>query len=69
MTKDDRSVVITPVPTHSDIASRVSTHREAVTRELNDLVRIGLLELPQGNDLVIRDMAELERLVAEGDAK
>ena len=30
---------IAPAPTHVEIASRVSTHREAVTRELNRLAR------------------------------
>ena len=29
-------------PTHAELASRVSTHREAVTRELNRLSRLGL---------------------------
>lgn len=62
--KGERSVTITPTPTHFDIASRVSTHREAVTRELNELARSGLIER-QGNALVIRDIEELERLVAE----
>ena len=57
-------ITITPTPTHSDIASRVSTHREAVTRELNELARSGLIER-RGDTLVIRDIGELERLVAE----
>jgi CRP/FNR family cyclic AMP-dependent transcriptional regulator len=63
---DGPSATITPVPTHSDIASRVSTHREAVTRELNELSRNGVIERA-GNGLVVRDMRQLERLVAEGD--
>ncbi|MEP6879447.1 MAG: Crp/Fnr family transcriptional regulator, partial [Nitrosospira sp.] len=32
-------VILSPAPTHVDIANRLSTHREAVTRELNDLAR------------------------------
>jgi CRP/FNR family transcriptional regulator, cyclic AMP receptor protein len=63
-----QSVTITPVPTHSDIASRVSTHREAVTRELNELARIGMIER-RGNDLIVRNIQELERLVAEADGR
>ena len=39
---------IVPAPTHVEIASRVSTHREAVTRELTRLTRLGILER-QGN--------------------
>ena len=31
-------------PTHKEIANRVNTHREAVTRELNELSRMGLIE-------------------------
>lgn len=32
-------VVIKPMPTHADIAARIGTHREAVTRELNLLAK------------------------------
>ena len=59
------TAVITPVPTHSDIASRVSTHREAVTRELNVLTRDGLIERRDGT-LVIVDIARLAKLVETG---
>lgn len=30
-------------PTHREIANRVNTHREAVTKELNELTRLGLI--------------------------
>ena len=59
------SVSLSPPPTHADIASRVATHREAVTRELNALASSGLLERQPGA-LVIRDIAGLEFLVKEG---
>ncbi len=55
---------ISPAPTHAEIASRISTHREAVTRELNELVRAGLLERCSGG-LIIRDVARLARLVED----
>jgi CRP/FNR family transcriptional regulator, cyclic AMP receptor protein len=55
---------ITPAPTHSEIASRVSTHREAVTRELNHLAQDGLIERHRGG-LTILDVARLSRLVEE----
>lgn len=61
---DAGSAVIAPAPTHADIASRVSTHREAVTRELNRLAHEGLLERRSGT-LVIRDVTRLETLVKE----
>ncbi|HYG88687.1 MAG TPA: Crp/Fnr family transcriptional regulator [Azospirillum sp.] len=54
--------VIPRMPTHAEIASRVGTHREAVTRELNQLLRDGLLE-KHGSVLVVGDVAALERLV------
>jgi CRP/FNR family transcriptional regulator, cyclic AMP receptor protein len=61
----DRSIaVISPAPTHAEIASRISTHREAVTRELNELVRAKLIE-KRGNDLIIRDVATLESMVED----
>src|SRR5262249_23580290 len=34
---------IAPAPTHTEIAARVSTHREAVTRELARLSRLGVI--------------------------
>jgi len=57
-------VQVCPTPTHSEIASRVSTHREAVTRELNRLRKIGVLE--SGNrGLVIADYDRLAEMVIE----
>lgn len=55
---------ISPAPTHADIASRISTHREAVTRELNELTKSGLIRR-DGRTLIISDLAELERMVHE----
>lgn len=56
--------IIAPAPTHAEIASRISTHREAVTRELAELVRAGMVER-RGNALVIRDLAALADLLQE----
>jgi CRP-like cAMP-binding protein len=55
---------IDPAPKHADLASRVSTYREQVTRELSALVKRGILERGE-RALVIRDVAALERLVEE----
>jgi CRP-like cAMP-binding protein len=61
----DRAIaVIAPAPTHAEIASRISTHREAVTRELNELARAKLIE-KRGSALVIRDIAALASMVEE----
>ncbi|MDH3317074.1 MAG: Crp/Fnr family transcriptional regulator [Gammaproteobacteria bacterium] len=62
--KEDNAIVISPIPTHANIASRVSTHREAVTRELNELAHIGLVERRSGA-LVIKNVARLQRMVEE----
>lgn len=61
---EDNRAVLSPAPTHSDIASRVSTHREAVTRELNVLAREGLMER-SGGAVVITDVARLAKMVEE----
>ncbi len=61
---DRTSAVIAPAPTHAEIASRISTHREAVTRELNELARAKLIE-KRGSVLVIRDIEALAEMVEE----
>jgi adenylate cyclase len=51
-------------PTHHEIASRVGTSREEVTRELSRLARQGLLERA-GPALLLRDVSALQKLVAD----
>ena len=53
-----------PMPTHVDIAARVSTYREQVTREISAMVKEGLV-LRDGHALVVPDVLRLERIVAE----
>ena len=60
--RDGKRVRISPVPTHTEIASRVSTHREAVTRELTRLSRIGLIERER-NALLVKDVERLAEMV------
>jgi CRP-like cAMP-binding protein len=62
--RDENSAAINPAPTHGEIASRVSTHREAVTRELNHLTQIGLIERRRGS-LTVLDVGRLARLVED----
>lgn len=47
-------VKIAPPPTHAEIAARVSTHREAVTRELKSLERAGLIERRRGAIVLLK---------------
>jgi CRP-like cAMP-binding protein len=58
--REVRGARLEPAPTHAEIASRVSTHREAVTRELNRLSRMGIIERRRRMLLV----CDLDRLAA-----
>jgi CRP-like cAMP-binding protein len=55
---------ITPAPTHSEIAARISTHREAVSREFSHMRELGLIER-QGRTLVVKDLLRLEQMVQD----
>jgi CRP-like cAMP-binding protein len=57
-------VVLSPAPSLSDIAGRISTHREAVSRELSRLVTGGLLRRERGN-LIVVSVTKLAKLVHE----
>ena len=59
---------IAPAPTHVEIASRVSTHREAVTREFNRLSRMGLIER-RGGTLLVKDLDRLAKMVHEASGE
>lgn len=54
---DDRAA-IGPAPTHYEIAARIGSHREAVTRELNELEAAGLIELGRGR-IAVKSVAAL----------
>jgi len=56
---------IKPAPTHFDLAARISTHREAVSRAMSELARLKLIEKRRGS-LVLRDLQALRSL---GDIK
>jgi len=63
-TREGKGARINPAPTHAEIASRVSTHREAVTRELNRLSRVGIIERRSGA-LVVHDLDRLAAMLNE----
>jgi CRP/FNR family cyclic AMP-dependent transcriptional regulator len=63
MSSDD-SATIQHFPTHNEIANRVNTHREAVTRELNELSRMGLIEQNQ-RVLTVLAVSRLMELLPE----
>ena len=62
--KGDKRADISPIPTHSDIASRASTTRETVTRVLSDLAKNGVVER-QKEALVVLGVEQLSDMVEE----
>ena len=60
--REGRIANISGAPTHLEIASRTSTHREAVSRELSRLSRLGLLER-RGRGLLVKDVDRLAAMV------
>ncbi|MCW6513148.1 Crp/Fnr family transcriptional regulator [Lichenifustis flavocetrariae] len=65
--KSEAAWSVSPPPTHVELASRIATHREAVTRELKALERSGLIERRRGA-LVLRDPEKLRAMVEEAEA-
>ena len=60
----DGQVSISPAPTHFELAAKISTHREAVSREMSALAKRGLIE-KRGNRLMLHDLAALEMLAVK----
>lgn len=56
--------IISPPPTHAELAARIATHREGVAREMKALERAGLLERRRGA-LALLDPAALESAIAQ----
>jgi CRP-like cAMP-binding protein len=66
--RQGKKVSISPIPTHAEMASRISTHREAVTRELNRLSKLGIVQRC-GSALLVNDIEWLEELVHEASGE
>jgi CRP-like cAMP-binding protein len=60
-TQFSNGVVIRPAPTHYEIAARIGSHREAVTREVNRLEAAGVVEVRRRH-LRIIDMGRLQQM-------
>lgn len=60
-TGDDEAAEIRPAPTHFDLAARISTHREAVSREMSRLAKRELIQRRRG----ALHIPSLPRLAAE----
>ena len=64
----DNRALIARLPTHGQLASRIGTHREAVTREMQYLQKAGIVE-QRGRALAVGNVARLAEIVraAAGD--
>lgn len=58
---DGKRAEISPTPTHVEFAAHIGTHREAVTKELNKMRKMGLVER-MGRTLVVHDVTAIEHL-------
>ncbi len=56
-------IVIDPAPSHYELSTRLSTHREAVSREMSRLAGAGIVKAGR-QKLVITDPEALRRMVA-----
>jgi CRP/FNR family transcriptional regulator, cyclic AMP receptor protein len=54
-----RTARLRPPPKHADIAARLNIHREAVSRLMSQLARLGIVGRASG-ELVVRDIARLK---------
>ncbi len=61
---ETKYAVIDKMPTHEEIANRVSTHREAVTKEFSQLVKLGLIE-KSGRKIIVPDIDKLTATLLE----
>ena len=59
-------VVVSPPPTHAELAARISTHREAITKALSLLEREGMITRSP-SAIVIVDIDRLRRTLAADD--
>ena len=62
-----KQAIVSPPPLHADLAGRISTRRETVTKELSAMEREGLLQRRRGA-LVILDVPRLIGMIDEDKA-
>lgn len=59
-----KDIELVGMPTHEEIANKISTHREAVTKEFSSLVKQGHLRR-KGKLFEVVDLQELAKLITE----
>jgi CRP/FNR family transcriptional regulator, cyclic AMP receptor protein len=60
----DGRIIVSPPPTHAELAARISSHREAVTKVLNSLERDGVISRTRAA-IDLTNIGFLRRVVAE----
>ncbi len=63
---ENNAIILDPLPKHYELASRVSTTREAVSRVLKQLQLEGLIEKQGTQKLLVKDLRLLQSLVLAG---
>ena len=63
-TNAEGGVIVSPPPTHAELAARISTHREAVTKLLNALERESAISRRRGA-IALDDPKRLREIIAE----
>lgn len=66
--KSSNTCIIDPAPTHYELATRIATHREAVSRELGNLVSLGIIQIGR-KSITIDDLTRLRNMVEHPDTK
>jgi CRP/FNR family cyclic AMP-dependent transcriptional regulator len=61
----ERQRVISPPPLQREIAERVGTRREVVSRQISVLRKMGVVEKTQ-RALVIKDISAINKIIDEG---
>jgi len=62
----DNTAIIEKLPTHEQLANRVATHREAVTKEISNLAKNGYIQ-KKGKRVEIVDVQRLRSLLEQGE--
>jgi CRP/FNR family transcriptional regulator, cyclic AMP receptor protein len=64
----DGRLIVSPPPTHVELASRISTHREAVTKNLSALEREGVISRARGS-IGLTNPDRLRQIVTEASER
>lgn len=61
---DTGRIVIAPAPTHAELARRIASQRETVTKQMSALARSGIISL-EGQTIVVEKLGELQAVLRD----